>query len=152
LMVFWQQLACKQVMTVTLRQPCLSIRNGYKQVLPSLLSLLVFSTRPKIKKTEMNVLQQHVISSHHQYRVRSSYEFVNRLMNAFTMQKAIATYTSYWWCKYSSHACKNCYKSLVGGKCSLITLLTSWIVVVAILHSSKLCIKMSELLEHEMED
>lgn len=75
-----------QVTTVKLPQPYLSIRNGYKQVLvPSLLSLLTFSTRPKIKQTEMNVLQQHVISSHHQYSVQSSHEFVKRLANAFTM-------------------------------------------------------------------
>lgn len=94
---------------VTLPQPYLSIRNGYKQVLPSLLSLLVFSTRPKIKQTKMSMLQQHVISSHHQHSVQSSHEFVKRLVNASRLL-CIHTYTSYQWCKYTI-AMQNCYKS-----------------------------------------
>jgi hypothetical protein len=113
---------------VTLPQPYLSIRNGYKQVLPLLLSLLVFSTRPKIKQTKMSMLQQHVISSHHQHTVQSSHEFVKRLVNASRLL-CIHTYTSYQWCKYTI-AMQNCYKSLICGEDSFITILTSWLVVV----------------------
>jgi hypothetical protein len=133
---------------VTLPQAYLSIRNGYKQVLLSLLSLLVFSTRPKIKQTKMSMLQQHVISSHHQYSVQSSHEFVKRLVNASRLL-CIHTYTSYQWCKYAI-AMQNFYKSLICGEDSFITILTSWLVVVFFTRPT--CIKMSELLEHEMED